>query len=119
MTTSTTLIRFWVRVPVLSVQMKVVAPSVSTASRRRTSALRAAMVWAPRASDRVTVGSRPSGTSATATPTPNRKAWVSPRPEREGGRAQQQAGERGDDGDDPDHPVQLHREWARRALRGG
>ena len=93
-TTSTTLIRFWVMVPVLSVQMKVVAPSVSTASRRRTSALRSAMVWAPRARDRVTVGSRPSGTSATETPTPKRKAWVTPSPSSEGGRAEEQPGER-------------------------
>ena len=70
--TSTTIIWFWVRVPVLSVQMNVVEPSVSTASRCRTRALRAAMRWAPTASDIVTVGSSPQGTTATVTPTAKR-----------------------------------------------
>ena len=72
--TSTTFIRFCVRVPVLSVQMKVVEPRVSTAWRLRTRALRLAMRCAPTARESVTVGSRPSGTSATATPMANRKA---------------------------------------------
>ena len=45
--TSTTAISLRVSVPVLSVQMKVVEPSVSTDSRRRTRALRAAIRWAP------------------------------------------------------------------------
>ena len=71
--TSTTAISFRVSVPVLSVQMNVVEPSVSTASRWRTSAWRAAIRCAPIASDNVTVGSRPSGTTATVTPTANRK----------------------------------------------
>ena len=56
--------------------MNVVDPSVSTDSSRRTSACRAAMRCAPIASDRVTVGSRPSGTSATVTPIANRKPSV-------------------------------------------
>ena len=72
--TSTAFIRFWVSVPVLSVQMKVVEPRVSTASRFRTSALRCAIRCAPTARDSVTVGSRPSGTSATITPMANRNA---------------------------------------------
>ena len=72
--TSTAFIRFWVNVPVLSVQMKVVEPRVSTASRFRTSALRWAIRCAPTARDSVTVGSRPSGTSATITPMANKKA---------------------------------------------
>ena len=64
----TTVIWFRVSVPVLSVQMKVVDPSVSTASRLRTSTCRCAICSAPHASERVTVGSRPSGTRATVTP---------------------------------------------------
>ncbi len=66
----TTFIWFSVSVPVLSVQMKVVAPSVSTDSSRRTRAFCPAIRCAPMASDRVTVGSSPSGTSATVTPIP-------------------------------------------------
>jgi hypothetical protein len=57
----------------LSVQMNVVEPSVSTDSKRRTRAWRPAMRWAPIANDSVTVGSSPSGTSATVTPMANRK----------------------------------------------
>ena len=60
--------RFCVRVPVLSLQMTVVDPSVSTEGRWRTSALRRAMRWVAIASDRVTVGSSPSGTLATMMP---------------------------------------------------
>ena len=63
-----------VSVPVLSVQMNVVEPSVSTASRRRTSAWLCAIRLAPIASDNVTVGSRPSGTSATVTPDSEQEA---------------------------------------------
>src|SRR5690606_31927893 len=70
-----------VSVPVLSVQMKVVEPSVSTASRLRTSTFRFAICSAPQASDSVTVGSSASGTSATVTPMAkvNPSAAVSPR----------------------------------------
>ena len=64
----TIVIWFRVSVPVLSVQMNVVDPSVSTLSRLRTSTCRRAICSAPHASDKVTVGSRPSGTSATVTP---------------------------------------------------
>jgi hypothetical protein len=59
--------------------MKVVEPSVSTDSRRRTRAPRAAILCAPIASESVTVGSRPSGTKATVTPSAKRKpsaSWI-------------------------------------------
>ncbi len=71
--TSTASIWLRVSVPVLSVQTNVVEPNVSTASRCRTSAFLAAMRWAPTASESVTVGNSPQGTTATVTPTANRK----------------------------------------------
>ena len=55
-----TVIRFSVSVPVLSVQITVAAPSVSTDGRWRTSAWRAAMRWAAIASDSVTVWLNPT-----------------------------------------------------------
>ena len=60
--------RFCVSVPVLSLQMTLAAPSVSTAVRWRTSAFFFAMRWVAMASDKVTVGSKPSGTLATMMP---------------------------------------------------
>ena len=63
-----TVISFLVRVPVLSVQMTVVALKASTAERRLTRALRRTIRRTPIASARVTVGNRPSGTSATIMP---------------------------------------------------
>ena len=51
--------------------MKVVEPSVSTASNSRTSTFFFAICSAPQASDRVTVGSNASGTRATVTPMAN------------------------------------------------
>ena len=60
-----------VSVPVLSLQITVVEPSVSTEGRCRTSALRFAMRCVAMASDSVTVGSRPSGTFATMMPIAN------------------------------------------------
>ena len=51
--------------------MNVVEPSVSTASRLRTSTWRLAICSAPQASDNVTVGSSASGTRATVTPIAN------------------------------------------------
>jgi hypothetical protein len=45
-----TVISFFVRVPVLSVQMTVVDPSVSTAESFRTMTLRRAILWTPTAS---------------------------------------------------------------------
>ncbi len=75
-----TVIWFSVSVPVLSVQITVVSPSVSTAESRRTIALRRAIRCVASASESVTVGSRPSGTLATMTPIANRKRSVAPIP---------------------------------------
>ena len=61
-----TVIRFSVNVPVLSEQMVVTDPSVSTAGSFRIKALRRTMRWAPRAKLMVTTAGRPSGTAATA-----------------------------------------------------
>ena len=58
--------RFSVKVPVLSVRMTVVAPSVSTADRRSISAFRRAMRHMPRPSASVATIGRPSGMAATA-----------------------------------------------------
>ncbi len=69
-------------VPVLSVQMKVVEPSVSTASRLRTRICRLDICSAPHASERVTVGSRASGTRATVTPIAKMKPSSSELPTR-------------------------------------
>ena len=60
--------RFCVSVPVLSVQITVADPSVSTLGRWRTSVRRLAIRRAPMAIARVTVGSKPSGTFATMMP---------------------------------------------------
>ena len=59
--------RFCVRVPVLSEQMTVTEPSVSTAGSLRISALRLSILCAPIASVKVTTAGRPSGMTATAT----------------------------------------------------
>ena len=56
-------------VPVLSVQITVAQPSVSTAGSRRTSTWRAAMRCTPMASAMVTMAGSPSGTAATASET--------------------------------------------------
>ena len=64
----TTRIRFSVRVPVLSVQITVVDPSVSTEARRFTTAPRRARSRTPIARASVIVGSSPSGTFATSRP---------------------------------------------------
>ena len=53
-------------VPVLSAQITVVEPSVSTAASRRTSAPRRASRQSPAASASDTTAGRPSGTAATA-----------------------------------------------------
>ena len=67
-------------VPVLSVAITLADPSVSTAESRRTIAPRAAIARAPWASAIVTVAASPSGTAATATATPTRKASCSEAP---------------------------------------
>ncbi len=64
-----TVISLRVSVPVLSEQMTVTEPSVSTAGRRRMMALRRAMRCTPMASAMVMIAGRPSGIAATARPT--------------------------------------------------
>ena len=66
---STTVILFWVRVPVLSEQMTCVQPSVSTAVSRRMTAWRLLMLVTPMLSTTVTTVARPSGMAATASDT--------------------------------------------------
>ena len=66
---SRTVITPVVSVPVLSVQMTVALPSVSTAGSRRMSTWRAAIRWTPIASAIVTIAGSPSGTAATASDT--------------------------------------------------
>ena len=63
------LIRFSVRVPVLSVQMTLVEPRVSTALSLLTTAPRRTRSLAPTARARVITGSSPSGTRPTRSPT--------------------------------------------------
>ena len=63
---TSTRIRFSVSVPVLSEQIQVTDPRVSTAGSRRTSALWWAMRRAPRARVTATTAGRASGTAATA-----------------------------------------------------
>ena len=58
-----------VSVPVLSVQMTVALPSVSTAGSLRMRTWRAAIRWTPIASAMVTIAGSPSGTAATASDT--------------------------------------------------
>ena len=63
---STTVILFWVRVPVLSEQMTWAQPRVSTAVSLRMTALRLDMLVTPMDSTMVTTVARPSGMAATA-----------------------------------------------------
>ncbi len=65
-----TVISFFVSVPVLSVQMTVVDPSVSTVGSLRTSAWRFTMRCTPTASEIVTTAGSASGTTATASAMP-------------------------------------------------
>jgi hypothetical protein len=57
---------FVVRVPVLSLQITVVHPNVSTEGRDLTMALKRAILLVPRAKHVVTTAGRPSGIAATA-----------------------------------------------------
>ena len=65
-TSRCTVISFCVSVPVLSVQMTIVLPSVSTAGSLRMIARRFAIRFTPMASVTVTAAGRPSGIAATA-----------------------------------------------------
>ena len=67
-----TVISLRVSVPVLSEQITVAAPSVSTAGSLRTMALAAAMRRTPRLSPTVTIAGSASGIAATASATANR-----------------------------------------------
>ena len=69
-TTTRTVISFFVSVPVLSEAMTLAEPSVSTAARCRTIAFRRAMRCTPIESTAVTTAGSPSGTAATASATP-------------------------------------------------
>ena len=69
-------------VPVLSLQMTVALPRVSTAGSRRTTARAAAIRRTPIASTAVTIAGRPSGMAATARATPNRNMLTSTEAER-------------------------------------
>ena len=91
-----------VSVPVLSVQITSVEPSVSTAVRRLTSARRAAIRRTPPASDSVIVGNRPSGTFATSSPIANVTAAASDKPgQRRAGKEEHHAGADSDRRDQP------------------
>ena len=63
-----TVISFFVRVPVLSLQTVVTDPSASTAGSLRVMALRRAICCTPIARVIVTSAGRPSGIAATAKP---------------------------------------------------
>ena len=69
-----------VSVPVLSVQITVALPSVSTAGSRRIRTWRAAMRWTPIASAMVTIAGSPSGTAATASDTADMNTSRNDRP---------------------------------------
>ena len=61
-----TVILFWVRVPVLSEAMICVLPKVSTAGSFRIIACRLTIRWVPKAKVIVTIAGKPSGMAATA-----------------------------------------------------
>ena len=112
-----TVISFSVSVPVLSVQITVVSPSVSTDDRRRTSALRFAIRCVASASESVTVGSSPSGTSATVTPIANTNRSVRPIPASAGDDEEQPADRDREQRHDPRQVVELALERAALAPR--
>ncbi len=76
----TTVMRFWVRVPVLSEQMIWAQPKVSTAVRRRMMARRRLMLVTPMDSTMVTTATRPSGMAATARDTATMKVFSTTSP---------------------------------------
>ena len=81
-----------VSVPVLSVQITVALPRVSTAGSFRMRTFRAAMRWTPIASAMVTTAGSPSGTTATASEMADMKTSNIGRP--------LQSAQAGHDGDD-------------------
>ena len=114
---STTVILFWVRVPVLSEQMTWAQPRVSTAVRRRMTALRLDMLVTPMESTMVTTVARPSGMAATARDTATMKVlmmvsrWKSP--------ALQQAEGEDEHADAQHQHAEDAAELAQLALQGG
>ncbi len=78
--TETARMRFSVSVPVLSVQITSVEPSVSTALKRLTTAPWCTSPRTPTASASVMTGSSPSGTLPTSSPTANTTASLKGRP---------------------------------------
>jgi hypothetical protein len=76
------------------------------------------MRWAPIASDSVTVGSRPSGTRATVTPTANRKPSPRGHAHQHRQREEPRAHRDRHRGDDPRHPHQLEVQGAGRPPLG-
>ena len=75
-----TVILFCVSVPVLSEQIYVAAPSVSTAGRRRMTALLFAILCTPSERTTVTTAGSPSGIAATARLTESMNALSTPMP---------------------------------------
>lgn len=73
-----TVILFWVRVPVLSEQMQEVEPKVSTAYKFLTSTCFSDSLLAVIAREMVMQASRPSGTLATRIPIPKMRHWRAP-----------------------------------------
>ena len=97
-----------VKVPVLSEQMTEVAPSVSTAGRRRITALRAAMRCTPIARVMVMTAGRPSGMTPTARATTAISASGQAKSRIEHGkREQHDRGGQGDPGEALAEPVDL------------
>ena len=75
-----TIIWFIVRVPVLSVLMALVAPSVSTSVRFLTTAFASASCLAPKESRPDTNAGMPVGMAEIAIAVPSSSSWVNPTP---------------------------------------
>ena len=103
-----TRMRFSVSVPVLSVQITSVEPSVSTALSRLTTAPRRARLATPPASARVITGSRPSGTLPTISPIARTSASANGEARAEGReRDEGESHHDRDPGDQPGDPANL------------
>ena len=98
--------------------MNVVAPRVSTASSRRTSALRPAITWAPRARESVTVGQQPLGHQCHGdADAEEERLACRTRPSSERDHAQRRTRQRRRSPRRPAPPGQLHGQRARGSLR--
>ncbi len=67
---------FWVSVPVLSLQITLTAPKVSTLGRRRVIVFTLTIRWTPSANVIVTTAGNPSGTAATAREIDNKNIFL-------------------------------------------